>query len=199
MKRIVWIIVAVAVAGYLFNSYVENKDRREAERAEEAERAAEEERIEKSTKAAVSEMASRMNAVTEWEANLSEPIITVELERLWLQQRPILFIGSIKDIATNDQSQYVVLVESSHFGGFGYVFGTVLQLSLLSDKNKIDSLLKEHRNLFKEYGFDKGVAVVALVSSIRTTYVPGWEGEQEQVKIGDGKLIDILYTGDVTF
>jgi len=116
MKRIVWIIISVAVAGYFFNSYTVNKAEREAERAEAK-------RIEQAMKTTVLQMASRSNAVSNWEANLSkgesfrfEPILTVELERLWLQQRPILFVGSIKDIATHDHSQYVVLVERSLYG-----------------------------------------------------------------------------------
>lgn len=199
MKRIVLIIAAIAVAGYFFNSYMENKARRKAERVEA-------ERIEQATKTALSQMASRTNAVRDWEANLSkgesfrfEPILTVELEQLWLQQRPILFIGSIKDIATHDQSQYVVLVERSLFGSFDYMFETELQLSLLSDKDRVDSFLKEHPDLFKDYGFNNSVAVVARINSIRTTYVLGEEGERDEVKIGDGKLIDILYIGDVTF
>ena len=199
MKKIVWIIIVIAVAGYFINSYMENKARREAERAEE-------EKIELTTKTAISQMALRTNAVTDWEANLSkgdkfrfEPILTIELERLWLQQRPILFIGAIKDIATHDQSHYTVLVERSLFGSFEYMFGTELQLSLVSEKDRLDTFLKEHPDLFKDYGFKNGIAVVAHIDSIRTTYVPGEEGEREEVKSGDGELIDILYTGDVTF
>ncbi len=187
------------MAGYFFNSYTENKAKREAKRAEA-------EKIEQATKTAVLKMASRTNAVSDWEANLSkgekfrfEPILTVELERLWLKQRPILFVGAIKDIATYDQSRYVVLVERSIFSSFDYMFGTELQLSLLSDKDTVDSFLKEYPDLFKDYGFKNGVAVVARINSIRTTYVPGEEGEREEVKIGDGELLDILYTGDISF
>jgi len=197
MKRIIWIIVAVVVVGFFFNSYMENRARREADRAEA-------EKIEQATKTAISQMVSQTNAERDWEATLSkgerfrfEPILTVELERLWLRQRPILFIGSIKDIATHDQLQYVVTIERSLFGGFDYMFGTELQLSLLSEKNKVDSFLKEHPDLFKDYGLKNGVAVVARIYSIRTIYVPEEEGECEEMKIGDGKLIDILYTGDV--
>jgi hypothetical protein len=199
MKRIVWIIIAVALVGYFFNSYTVNKAKREAERAESK-------RIEQATKTSVLQMASRSNAVSDWEENLSkgesfrfEPILTVELERLWLQQRPILFVGSIKDIATHDHSQYVVLVKRSLYSSFDYMFGTELQLSLLSSKERIDSFLKKHPDLFKDYGFKNGVAVVARIKAIRTTSVPGEEGEREEVKIGDGELIDIQYTGDVTF
>lgn len=199
MKKIVWIIIVVAVGGYFINSYMENKAKREAERAKE-------EKIALATKTAVSQMASRANAVTDWETNLSkgdkfrfEPILTIELERLWLQQRPILFIGAIKDIATHDQSHYTVLVERSLFGSFEYMFGTELQLSLISEKDRLDTFLKEHSELFKDNGFKNGIAVVAHIDSIRTAYVPGEEGEREEVKVGDGKLVDILYTGDITF
>ena len=199
MKKIIWIIVVVAIGSYFFNSYMGNKARREAEQAEA-------ERIEQATKTTVSQMTSRTNAVVEWEADLCqgeefrlEPILTIELEKLWLQQRPILFIGAIKDIATHDQSHYLVLVERGLFGSFEYMFGTELQLSLLSSKDRVDAFLKKHPDLFKDYGFKNGVAVVAHINSIRTTYVSGENGEREEVKIGDGELIDIVYTGDVQF
>ena len=199
MKRIIWIIVAVVVLGFFFNSYMEKRDRRKAERAEA-------ERIERTTKIAVSQMVSRTNARRDWQEILSkgerfrfEPILTVELERLWVRQRPILFIGSIKDISTHDESKYVVIIGRSLFGGFDHMFGTELQLSLLSEKERVNLFLKEHPDLFKDYGFKNGVAVVARIDSIRTIYVPGEEGEREEMKIGDGELIDILYTGDVIF
>ena len=76
---------------------------------------------------------------------------------------------------------------------------TTIQLSLLSEKEKVDSFLKEYPALFKYYGLKNGVAVVARINSIRTTYVPGEEGGREEVKIGNGELVDILYTGHVTF
>ena len=199
MKKVIWIIVALVVGGYFVNSYMENKAKREAERAEA-------ERIEHTIKSAVAEMVSRTGAINDWEPRLSkgeqfrlEPILTVELEKLWLQNRPILFIGSVKDIATLNQSQYTVLIEMSLFGSFEHMFGTELQLSLLSSKERIDSFLEKHPDLFKNYGFNNGVAVVTRINAIRTTYVPGEEGGREEVKIGVGEMLDIIYTGDVTF
>jgi len=199
MKRVVWIITVIALVGYFFNSYTVDKAERESERAES-------ERIKQNIKIAVSQMASRSNAVSDWEASLSkgerfrfEPILTVELERLWLKQRPILFFGSIKDIATHDQSRYIVVFKRSLYSSFDYMFGTELQLSLLARKDRVDPFLKKHPDLFKDYGFNNGVAVVARIDTIRTTSVPGEEGERVEVKIGDGELIDILYTGNVRF
>ena len=199
MKKIIGIIIVIVVSVYFINSYIENKAKREAER----ERS---ERIEQATRLAVAEMATRTNAVEDWETLLSngeefrsEPVLTVELERLWMQQRPILFVGAIKDIATQDQSHYVVVVERGLFGGDNHFFSTELQLSLVSSKGKIDSSLKEHPELFKDNGVNNGVAVVARIDSIKTTNVPGENGEQEDVKIGNGELIEIIYTGDVQF
>ena len=199
MKKFVWAIIAIAVVGYFIDSYMVNKAKREAEKAEA-------ERIEQATKAAVTQMATRTNAVSDWEESLSkgerfrfDPILTVELEQLWLQQRPILFIGSIKDVATRDNTRYEISVERSLYGSFDYMFGTELQLSLLSEKEHIDSFLKKHPDLFKEYGFNNGVAVVARINAIKTTTILGEEGEREEVKIGVGELVEILYTGDVIF
>ena len=199
MKKIVWIIISVVVIGYFVNSHMENKARREVERAET-------QRVEQIIKDKVSQMVARTDAIRDWEATLSkgenvrfEPILTVELERLWLHQRPILFIGSIKDIATHNQSKYMVVLEKSLFSSFDYMFMTELQLSLLCDKNVLDSFTKKHPELFKDLGLQNGVAVVARINSIRSTYVIGEEGEREELKIGNGELLEIVYTMDVLF
>ena len=199
MKKIIWIIVVLAIGGYLVHSYLEKRAKLEAEGAEAK-------RIEQTIRSSVAEMVSRTNAVDGWDRLLSkgerfrfEPILTVELEKLWLASRPILFIGAIKDIATHNESHYTVLVERSLLGSFDYMFDTELQLSLLSPKQRIDSFLKQHPNLFKEYGFNNSVAVIARVNTIRTTYISGEEGARDEVKIGNGVLVDILFTGDVQF
>jgi hypothetical protein len=199
MKKVIWIIVVLAIAGYFVNSYLQKRAKREAERAEA-------ERIEQNIKSSVAEMVSRTNAVDGWDRQLSkgerfrfDPILTIELEKLWLVNRPILFIGAIKDIATHNEVHYIVSVEKSLFGSFDYMFDTELQLSLISPKQRIDSFLNQHPNLFKKYGFNNGVAVIAKVNAIRTIYIPGEEGERDEVRIGDGELVDIVYTGRVRF
>ena len=199
MKKFVWAIIAAAVVGYFINSHMVRKAEREAEHAEAK-------RIEQAMKAALVQLTTRTSAISDWEETLSkgkrfrfEPILTVELERLWLQQRPILFIGSIKDIATHDNAQYTISIERSLYGSFNYMFGTELQLSLLSEKQYIDSFLNKNPDLFNDYGLNNGVAVVARINSIKTNTLLGEEGERQEVKIGTGELLEIMYTGDATF
>jgi len=199
MKKFVWAIITVTMIGYFMNSYTVNKAELETEKAEAK-------RIEQAMKAAVTQMATRTNAISDWEETLSkgesfrfEPIFTVELERLWLQQRPILFIGFIKDIATHDKAQYTISIERSLYGGYDYMFATELQLSLLSEKENVDSFLNKNPNLLKDYGLNNRIAVVARINAIKTTTILGEEGEREEVKIGVGELLEIMYMGDATF
>ncbi len=199
MKRAIWIIVALLVAAYFVNNYLENKAKKEAQKAEV-------ERIERATKVAVAQLVKRTNAIDNWGKELSkgeyfrlEPILTIELERLWLTDRPILFVGSIKDISTIDQENYKIKIERSLFSSLEYLYGTELQLKLQCPKQRVDSFLKEHPDLFKDFGLKNGVAVVADIDEIEKTIVTGSEGERKEIKIGKGKCIDMFYTGDVKF
>jgi hypothetical protein len=199
MKKIIWIVIILAIAGYFVNSYLDRRAKRQAEQAEEK-------RIEQITKLSVKNMVSKANAFDGWEGQLSKgerfrlsPILTVELEKVWVTNRPVLFMGTIKDIATQDGTNYMVLVERSLLNGINYMFDTELQLSLSSPKPLIDTFLKQHPNLFKNISLNNGIAVVAQIRRIRTAYVSGEEGQRDEVKIGEGELLDIVYTGDVLF
>jgi len=55
MKRVIWIVVILAVVGYFINNYLEDRAKKKAEELERR-------RIELATKSAVSQMVSRYNA-----------------------------------------------------------------------------------------------------------------------------------------
>ena len=197
MKKFLWIPVILVVVGYFINSNLEEKATREAEKA-----------VAAKIEAAVSQMVARTDAIDDWQSRLSGGVLTIELERLLVQPRPILFRGAIKDIFTVDLSSYTVLIESSLFSGR-------LQLSLISRKEIVDSFLEKHPDLFGNFGWNNGVAVVARVHSIRPPIRPRavmyhYDDEYDygdydeyyydyedydEVKIGDGELIDIVYLG----
>jgi len=199
IKRAIAIILIVLIGGYFINKYFENKARKEAERAEAK-------RIEETIRASVSEMVRRTNAIDTWEKVLKkgekfsfERILTIELERLWLTERPILFIGAIKDVVTVDKENYRMEIERSFVRRLQHMFGTELQLTLQCSKQKVDLLLTKNPNLFKDFGFKNEVAVVADIDEIDTRLVSGAAGEIKEIKIGKGKCIDMIYTGDVKF
>lgn len=203
MKKLIWLIISISIIAYISYIYIETQ---KESKAKNDANLAESKRIEQVTKSAVAEMVSRTGAINNWESLLNkgdrfrfDPILTIELEKLWLENKPILFIGVIKDIATYNGSYYSVLVERSVFNSFNYIMNTELHLSLLSEKERIDSFLKQNPNLFKNYGLNSGIAVIAHLETIRTAYISGEEGKKEEAKIGEGKLVDMLFIGDVKF
>ena len=195
MKKIISVIIVLLIGSYFVNSYFEIKAKRKAEQEEE-------QRISQTLKSSVEKMVLRTNSVSSWESNLNKgeayrlsPILTVELEKLWLSGRPILFIGTIKDVSTYDKTRYTVIFERNVLHSLNNMFSTKLQLSLLVPKKKIDIFLKNHPKLFKGLSFNNSNAVIAKVKSIKTDYYIGNENIREEIKIGQGELIDILFIG----
>lgn len=199
MKKVLLAVLFIAIVAFFVNSHIQEQARREVERAEA-------ERIEQLTKLNVTELIVHTNSSDDWEEILSKgesfrsaPILTVELERLWLQNRPILFIGSIKDIATHDNAHYRLIIERSLFSSLEFIFETELQLSLLADIDQVDQILNEHPDLFENYGFNNGIAVAAQIESIETVRYFGEEGQLWETKVGHGEVVEMLYTGGVFF
>jgi hypothetical protein len=197
-SKLIWVAIIVALGAFAVNNHIDQKDKRQAQRAEAS-------RVQEEVKNAISQISDRQNAITDWEKQLSKgeryrlsPILTIELEKLWQSERPVLFIGSIKNISSADADKYYVLVEQSLYN-MNYIFATELRLLLIAPKALIDSFLQEHPKLLAADGFNNGVAVVAKIHGIGTSYEGDEGGERVEVKIGQGRLIELVYTGDVLF
>jgi len=204
MSRVFWKIVALAIVGYFAVAYNTSMDQGAADEAKRAELEKVEEAEQETLRASIRQMASRTGAIDNWEQELSggeafrsEPILTIELEKLWLQGQPILFMGYIKDIATHDQSNYLVLVERGFFGITSKLLQPGLQLALISKKETIDSFLENYPDTLKPPVFGSVIAVVAQINAIRTIERFEIEGETHAIKRADGELVDIAYARDV--
>ena len=169
LKTTIWIIIAILVCGYSINSYLVKKSLNDAMVAERFIK-------EQSIKSNIADMVSRNAAVDNWEERLSnkeryrlEPILTVELEKLWLQSKAILFVGVIKDIITYNETFYTLTIERSIYSRPEYDFSTDIQLSLIASKHQIDDLLEKNPDIFKDFGFNNNVAVIAKVTNIQST------------------------------
>lgn len=196
MKKVIGIIIGLLVIGYILDAYIDNRATQKAERIEK-------EKVKEKTEEIIDQLISRNEAIEDWGEELSEddkyrmdPILTIELEKVWLKSQPILFLGAVKDISTYDETRYEVVVEQNIFLNSEYFF-TELQLSLVSDKNTIDAFLENHPDLLKDFGLNNGVAVVAKIESIESKNILSSNGETEEVKIGSGKLEEIQYIGKV--
>jgi len=199
VKRIIWIVIICAAIGYLGNNYLQKRAKEKAQ-SEEAQR------IDREIRSKVSQMVTTTNAVDDWVQKLSKgkrvrirKILTIELEKLWMGERPILFTGSIEDISNFDEQNYNLRLERGLFSSFKTMFMTELALKLKCNKLIVDKFLQKHPDLLSNYGFNNGVVVIANIDKIVTEFIPGAEGERNVLKIGIGECIDIAYTGRVTF
>lgn len=197
IKRIIIILIVVAIGGYFINDYYQGKAKEKRE--EIAQEAALQEKRE-ARHAAIDQMVSKYNAVNDWEDKLreesagkkkyKEEIVTMELETLWLINRPILFKGRIKDISTLDTDNYLMTLDGR------WKTGTQWALTLKSPKTMIDSFLSTHP---KATSHRFTVAVIAKISKIDTNYHVTEEGygedktiTEEKTITGIGQCIDII-------
>jgi hypothetical protein len=199
MKRIIIILILVAVGGYFVYDYYQGKVK---EKNEKIAQNAEYDKKREERQAAVAQMVSKYNASVDWMNKLQEgrtgkrtKILTMELENLWLINRPILFNGRIKDISNLDASNYIITLDGLRRGGAALAgvssVRPKLALSLKSQKNMVDSLLSTHPEVLS--GYFSSVAVIAKINKIETRYSKTEDGDEEEIKTGVGQCIDILF------
>jgi hypothetical protein len=201
MKRIISnifiILIVVAVGGYFINDYYQGKAK---EKAEQIARKAVRQENREARHAEIDQIVSKYNAVNDWEDKLreespgkrkdKEKILTMELENLWLINKPILFKGEIKDISSLDTDNYLMTLDGRP------KTGTQWALTLKSPKTMIDSFLNAHPKA-ASHGFT--VAVIAKINKLDTNYRVTEEGygeektiEEEKIITGVGQCIDII-------
>lgn len=187
-QRIFVILVVMAVGGYFAYDYFQSKALEKTTK-EAAHKARKEKR--ELRHAAVAQMVSKYNAVNDWEDILrkgtparNKKILTMELENLWLINKPILFKGRIKDISIFDDRNYLMTLDSSRFS-------TKLALNLKCPKKMIDSFLEANPK-----ASSGTVAIIARVSKIESGIRKTEEGDVEEIKTGVGQCMDILLYND---
>lgn len=187
MKRVIIILLAIAIGGYFAYGYYQDKIKEMAiKEARQKERELQH--------IAVARMTSKHNAVNDWEEKLSEDrfnirkrILTMDLEKSWLIDKPILFKGRIRDIYILDASNYRMIIDGLNIFRGGSAFSDQLALSLNCQKGMIDSFLRTNKD-----PSSLTVAVIANINKIETGFRKIEEGRDKEIKIGIGHGIDIL-------
>jgi hypothetical protein len=197
MKRIVTILIIVAFGGYLVHNYYQTKAREAVHQKAEKEKVA---AFKEKTKTEIGSMVSRFGAIDNWEEKLLEGdsggekrVLTMELEKLWLTGKPILFQGFVRDISSLNPTSYLVLIDHLPRKGFGKLkLGTDLRLSLECPKAMVDSFLSQNAKASSRGAL---VAVIAKVNSIESFSLKTEGGETEEIKRGRGKCLAMSYVG----
>lgn len=198
MKKILFAVLALGIGAYfVYSAYTNRVEKQEQKRIESAQT--------KSIQNAVLSMVQRNNAFDDWDAALSEgdsvrigPVMTIDLERLWLQDRPIMFSGLISDIKTYDAQNYTVIVNRNLLSSVT-MFTADLSLELRADKKLIDAFILQWPQVKNDSALDNGVAVIAKITSVRTDIVSSDDDATERTATGEGILLEIAYTGHVPF
>ncbi len=194
--------IALVVGAPVIYQYVKD----ERARAEHQRQALRLQQEAKETKAAISELRSKHDAIDDWDKLLSDgqsyrltPVLSIELERLWKTKRPILFFGTVTNIESAGHDEYHVSVERGYLAP-DYNFVTELRLSLRASKAAVDSFLRLHPRVTSADYLDtlrSSVAVVANVTSITASDERGSDGERKKVMTAHGELLELVFVGDV--
>jgi hypothetical protein len=151
MKK-VWFILGLIALGFVVQNFLASNERIRIAEEEEAAR------IELEFSTALNSLIGDTGANDIWMDNLCASdrggfrrlqIFSVELEKLWLDGKPILFEGSIHDVASHSESFYTV--EFQHSNLFSYLTGAcflreTLRLELRAPKSLIDPYLAQRQS-----------------------------------------------------
>jgi len=195
LKRIIWICIGIVIIAWIAQSKIENDRVKEEKRVES-------QRILNEIKSNVSALKKETGTNLNWVETLSggekyrfKPIMSIELEKEWIAGSPILFLGSLNDIETFDQSHYLVTFERSLWGSLDTMFDTELRLSLKAEKEIIDKFMAANPRLLEDYGFNNGVAIAARIDAVESSQIADDEGVVTEIKTGKGVLLGLVFTG----
>lgn len=188
--------IAIAVGYWLYADAAAKQEERNREALRRQQQAA-------GAKAALAEVVSKHKAIDDWDKALSKgkhfriaPILSIELERLWVADRPILFIGHVADIAsTPDASFYNVTIDRGDITPSG-IFATDLRLSLRAPKGIVDSALGLHPEIISGRVLQDSVAIVANISRITASERHASDGQRITALTGHGDLLGMVHVGD---
>lgn len=151
-------------------------------------------------KNAVTKMAAKSNAVTSWGSDLAggkgertSLVFSAELQKVWVVGRPILFMGSIKDIALNKDGSYQIAIEDDGNDNPAlFLLQNKLRINLRCPESITVPLIEAEKS---EQSLNHGanIAIIGLIDSIESSSENIPDGDPITVLTGVGKCINALY------
>ncbi|MEQ1742478.1 MAG: hypothetical protein ABL869_08285 [Candidatus Nitrotoga sp.] len=131
---------------------------------------------------------SWMTSIEKIKASYFQSLYTVDLERLWLVDQPIVFVGALRNVATETEADYSLLITASD------IQFQELRLEILCAKSKVSTILARVKS-DKESFSPGGVVITANITKIKSAIEPEKEGIRTVI-YGQGRCVDIAYLGD---
>lgn len=191
MKRLLVYVALIVVLSYWGYSWW-------SDRVARTQKAAAEERELASIGRQILAIAAESNAVRDWaeplvpngETSRQNAVLSAELEKVWLVDRPILFVGNVRDIATNADGTQQVTAELGLGTRPWFFLATDIRVSFSCPAAEADDLLRaavENRSYGGVRGAD--IAMTGLVEEVvrSTEYLP--DGDRMSVLTGVGKCL----------
>jgi hypothetical protein len=193
LKRILIALVVLAIAAFCVVYLIRNPFKAPAPKQEALNRGAR-------TESVSVELVKKYKALDAWDRELCgnepariTPILTMELEKLWLTDQPILFVGKIIDIKSEDNANYRLTVDRDLYlaAALGRpVLSTDLRISVLCPKSMIESFVKNNPDFLEA---DNGIGVIAKIDAIEALGKSTDVGaERGSGKVGTGKGLDLV-------
>ncbi len=196
MRRLLFYGLLIALVGFIANWWWQDRIESERKQIEETgSQQAEQEARQKAFMKLLNDMASQVNAVTDWATNLAggdgstiSPVLTVDLQKQWIINRPILFLGELRDIAINQDGTYEILVEHNVHPLF---LRNSIRVSLRCSESVATNLIQAAKSNPTTRGGD--VAITGTIQRVVTTTESRSERRSITVLTGFGKCISAVY------
>ena len=117
--------------------------------------------------------------------------MTAELQKLWLQNRPILFVGSIRDVAIVKDGAYEAVIEYNWLGARHMFLQNEIRVNLICPESFATKLIQSAK-ADKALRIFADTAVVANIERVETSTEKGADGETVNVLTGVGKCVDAM-------
>ena len=157
-------------------------------------RAAADTELEARLKTTLTELGKRSDADISWMTSFRDrrgPLFqsryTVDLEKLWLIDRSIVFIGILADVATESEADCRLIVESTDFKK------PLLRLQILCAKSQVAPILAQVSS--DRESLTPGVVLSAKITHLEHSTEPDKEGTKGVIT-GYGRCVAISYVGD---
>ena len=149
-------------------------------------------------KQSVADMANRANAISDWPELLAggkkiraTPIMTAELQKLWLSSRPVLFVGNVQDVAISDDGTHKITLTYNNFSSQPMLMGSEVRV-ILSCKEEFATQLMKTMKSEKYPKVWADAAVIASIERLGRSTEKDAEGDTVAVLTGIGKCKDAM-------